>query len=258
MAHDEGGEGAVSYSVHDPGWTDHEALLAEYAWNPADMPPWEAQVENWARGRLGPVAGRYLEAAASLREAAEQPALARCYQYAYSYSRPNLPFPRAYPGEALEGLAAVAGAAAQLASAARQAAAAEDILASISAAVGAEDAAMLGSLRGEAARISGLAPVFAFLLELYQSRRPAAPEDLDSCQRARGTLLGAMARIEACKPGWVVPATLQPLSLLLAFLEQLADQLAAACALEDDAHRSHQRLRWTLDVPYGAEVTHDS
>jgi len=53
MAHDEGGEGAVSYSVHDPGWADHEMLLAGYAWNFEAAGKWEEQVEKWAPGRFG-------------------------------------------------------------------------------------------------------------------------------------------------------------------------------------------------------------
>ena len=66
-----------------------------------------------------------------------------------------------------------------------------------------------------------------------------------------------MARMEEGKPDWLVPAALQPLSMLLAFLDQLADQLGAACESEDDQRRSHEPLRWTLDTRYGTEVTHD-
>jgi hypothetical protein len=255
MAHDEGGEGAVSYSVHDPGWTDHEALLAAYAWNPAAMLPWEAQLDHWARGRLGPLADRYLEAVANLREAAAQPLLSRCYQYAYSYIRPNLPFPRSYPGEALEALAGVPDAAAQLRSAGERAAVAESILTTMAATADKDDAAMLRSLQGEAARIRGLTAVFAFLLELHQRSGAPSAADLESCRGVHGVLLDAMGRVESCKPGWVVPATLQAMSALLAFLEQLAEQLAMGCGSTDGLEQAKRRpLSWTLDKPYCGEV----
>ncbi|MEW6755489.1 MAG: hypothetical protein AB1505_31605, partial [Candidatus Latescibacterota bacterium] len=42
-----------------------------------------------------------------------------------------------------------------------------------------------------------------------------------ACARVRAALLQAMTTVEQGKPAWVVPATLQSLSVLLAFLDQL-------------------------------------
>ncbi|MEW6755089.1 MAG: glycoside hydrolase family 20 zincin-like fold domain-containing protein, partial [Candidatus Latescibacterota bacterium] len=218
MAHQEGAEGAVAYAVHDPGWADHEMLLASHAWHPGAVASARDQVAHWARARLGEQAPRYLEAVALLRRAASCPALGRCYHYTYTYVREGKPFPRPYPLEALQELAKLEGAGAQLGRAAREAAAAGEALGALAAAAevpgalagpgaaeGAssvvlegEDRAMLLSLQAEAARIEGLAQAFAFLLPVWQEAAAGHSDQgaPTACARARAALLQARTTVE--------------------------------------------------------------
>lgn len=259
MAHEEGAEGAVSYAVHDPGWSDHEALLASYAWNPDGMQPWSEVVDAWAQGRFGKRAPQYLDAAQMLRAAAATPALNRCHAYTYTYSRPNLPFPRAYPAEALDALADMEDAAGQLQTAAQKAEMVAGTLQRLAAGADAEDAALLLSLVGEAARIRGLARVFAFLLELRLTPQPETPGSITACRIVRAQLRGAMEEIEYGKPLWVVPGTLQGLSMLLAFMDQLLEDLEELANLPESGERvvpASPGVRWALAQPWCREVDH--
>ncbi len=258
MAHAEGGEGAVAYAVHDPGWTDHEALLAAYAWSGAELPAWEQRVAAWARGHLGTAADRYLAAAEQLRTAASLPALARCYPYTYSYVRPGSPFPRAYPEEALVALGALPEAAVQLERAAALASAAAAQFAALAREPGA-DGALLDSLRGEAARIVGLGQAFGFLVRLRAAAAPVSEAQADECARVREALLAAMAQVELGKPHWVAPASLMALSILLAFLDQLAAEIRRQVRPGADAAGpppTAVQLHWSLAQPYAQEATH--
>jgi len=245
MAHEEGGEGAVPYSVHDPGWADHEMLLASYAWNHAAVGKWEEQVERWAEGRFGEKGGAFLEAIAALREAAAAPALSRCYHYTYTYCREGLPFPRAYPGEALEGLGKAEGAKGQLVGGeekGRKAAAGFSVLAK---ACEGEDRVILNSLLGEAVRIEGLAGAFVVLLEIWKSAEggDVSGEMAERCGKTREKLVEVMEVIEKSKPHWVVPATLHALSALLEFMDQLSADLGEVGTGE----RKPGEIRWTVE-----------
>ena len=255
MARDEGGEGAVSYSVHDPGWTDHEMLLASYAWNTAAIGKWEDEVEFWAKARFGENASRFLEAIGGLREAAATPGLGSCYHYTYTYVRPNLPFPREYPGEALEGLADVDGVGERLESAAQTARKAASGFAGLASSCEGEDRVMLMSLQGEAARIEGIAKTFAGLLAVWRETREAeAVEDGKAFWEKviwglrRIDLVQSMAIIEGSKPRWVVPSTLQALSALLEFCEQLKRDVNEVAR----ERRKIGDIRWTVGKGDGA------
>ena len=244
MGHEEEGEGAVSYSVHDPGWADHEMLLASFGWNFSAVEGWEKQVEKWAQGRFGSNAPRYLEAAAALRKAASAPALARCYHYTYTYCKEEGVWPRPYPGEALTALAGVEGATKQLLGAVRDARTAAAGFVELSGVVDGEDRAIVTSLQGEAARIEGLARTFVFLLPLLkETEESLSAESISHCAAVRENLVEAMAVIEGGKPHWVIPATLQSLSVLLEFLDQLSGDLTEV--VED--RREPEEIRWCVE-----------
>ena len=237
MAHDEGGEGALAYSVHDPGWADHEMLLADLAWN-GRADGVSSRLETWAKSRFGADAATLLEASAALRGVAEGAALTHCYHYTYTYVREGMDFPRPYPGEALDALGRMEDAVDQLRQVAAQARKAGHCLAALvdGGAHAGDELACLRSLRGEAARLEGLADAFVALCQVRRAGADLSAAQRAHCRAARATLLIAMEIIERDKPRWVVPAILQSLSVLLEFLDQLDADLEAV--LEG-------RLKWT-------------
>ncbi len=244
MAKDEGAEGAVSYAVHDPAWADHESLLASHAWNGAATSSWQEQVPLWADTRFGRDARAYLAAMERLRQAVATPALGRCHHYMYTYARAEGVFPRPYPGEALQGLAGVTDAGPQLRRAAELGRQAAADLAAVAAGRRGEDRATPASLWAEAARTAAVAAAFAALLEVWQQAEkgklgPVATADLDTARRG---LLEAMRIVEREKPVYVVPACLQSLSVLLAFMDQLSTAIAAVQA----GGRPLSSLTWSL------------
>jgi len=237
MAHAEGARGAVSYAVHDPSHTDHEALLAGYAWGGMEVGSQQEVVERWAEC-FGPARDAYLHASAALVKAATAyPALGHCYQYTYTYCDKDKPWPRPYPAEALDALVALKDA--KLPAALRECAAlARDAAAGFSGVLATPELpdtpkATAKSLRAEAARIEGLATVFAFLLELRKGKpKPGAAA---TCAEVRTQFVEAMKVVELGKPAWVAPACLQGLSALLEFLDQLHGDL-----------ESSAKIRWSL------------
>ena len=62
-----------------------------------------------------------------------------------------------------------------------------------------------------------------------------------ACQKARDDLAAKIAAFEPCKPSWVAPASLQALSTLLAFFEQLTGELKAFAA-----RKRAKDINWTL------------
>ncbi len=236
MAHEEGATGAVSYAVHDPGHTDHEALLAGCCWSGSDAGSLAEMEAKWA-GVFGGQCERYLGAIEDLLRANDQPGLGLTYHYTYTYCGKDLPeWPRAYPGEALDKLEAIEGqdVAAALRSAASTAAEAKTAFLEIAAAdhVTHTAEACVRSLSGDAARIQALGEVFAYLLEtraaLRDGKDPKAAAK--ACKPVRKALVDCMATVEVGKPDWVVPATLQSLSVLLEFLDQLHGELKKGTA----------------------------
>ncbi len=216
MAQEEGALGAVSYSVHDPAFADHEALLANYAWSGSEMTNEEFEVHFASRFGAGKDA--YLAGIQALRDA-HVPALGHCYHYAYTYTNKDVAFPRAYPGEALDRLAALPGdPASDLRAAAAKAVDSAAAFATLAATEEYPDSdrACARSLRANAARVQGLATVFAALLD-----HRAGKADQEAVAAARATLVEAMAVIEKGQPDWVAPATLMSLSVLLEAIDQL-------------------------------------
>lgn len=246
MAHAEGADGAVSYAVHDPGWSDHEALLGAYAWNPEVTGTEAEEMERWAAARFGGHAKPFTEALLAIQEASTIPAIAHTYNYRYTYCHTDAGFPRAYPGEALEKLESSAEVGAQLARVIELAEGAAAAFRGMSAeeTFGATEKATVKSLLGEAARLEALASTFLFFLDARKAlAKGTVDEGLTSRYGAlREDLLADMAVIEKNKPDWVVPATLQALSRVLAFLDQLNDDLKEVASGKQPAGD----VRWTL------------
>lgn len=241
-----GAEGSVAYSVHDAAWADHEAVLAEYAWNVEGFDSVDDIVAHWAEASFGDMAAAVLEAKKALEKAALDPVLQPCWYYGYTYYRDGKPYPRHYPEEPLDALAGrdSGDAAVELAAVTKLAfkaqAAFEELLAVDD--PPRTDEKCLKSLLGEAARTAGVAAVFQELLalraEICGGTIPA--DAAKRCEDARDTLVEAMAVCEDNKPDWVVPAVLRDLSVLLEFLDQLAEDLDKG----DPA-----AVRWFVDNP---------
>jgi hypothetical protein len=62
-----------------------------------------------------------------------------------------------------------------------------------------------------------------------------------ACQKARDDLAAKIAAFEPCKPTWVTPASLQALSTLLAFFDQLTEELKTFAA-----RKRAKDINWTL------------
>ncbi|OGV63225.1 MAG: hypothetical protein A3K19_13115 [Lentisphaerae bacterium RIFOXYB12_FULL_65_16] len=250
----EGAEGAVSYAVHDPAWSDHEALLADYGWT-GNVKESVSEVHGkWIQVRFRERAGAFKAAQAALGKAGTAfPALHSCHYYAYTYCGEKPPFPRPYPGEALTALAGMD--AAKVKSDLQNAAAAahtavqgfSELSKATEPALPADDLACVRSSLGEAARIEGLATAFAYLFTAWQGvqKKKVTDELVAGCKEARKALLESMALVEANKPEWVAPSCLRGLSALLEFLEQLSRDLAEA----KKGKTPPSKVRWTVEHP---------
>lgn len=247
MAENEKASGAVSYAVHDPSHTDHEALLAGYCWSSTALGTMEEVEAAWALIFGADRQQDYLKAVELLLQANSRPGLVHTYQYTYTYTNKDVTeWPRPYPGEALARLEAIEGVdvAKALTEAGDIAAKAKEIFLDLAKIPGldATAKACVESLAADAARIEALSGTFTFLLDV---RKAAASGSITSvsgeaCKTVRDALVHRMCEIEAGKPRWVAPATLQALSLLLAFLDQLSEDLAAG---------DPGAVRWTASLP---------
>ncbi len=250
-----GARGAMAYSVHDPGWADHEALLASYAWNCRSMGPLHRALPHWAEFMLGDKALLYTEARDALEQAAENPAVAACWYYPYTYYAEGRPFPRHYPEEPLEHLGKDSETALEnLKQSESLAARAAELFAKIlegREGMHARTLEVFESLLAESERTRALAAVFACLLEVRRQAAAGKIEDQagDSVAAARERLVQAMTACEKNKPRWVVPAVLRDLSVLLQFLDQLAKDLGEAAA----GKREAAGIRWHVEPPINQE-----
>ena len=248
MAELEGARGAVAYSVHDPANLDHEALLGVYAWESiAAAGSLDKVQQRWAAQYFGRGAKRYIESAETLREASQNPALKLCLQYQYSYVRENLEhWPRRYPEEALLALAELPKAEEQLQTVARLASqAAEGFEALL------EDKEQLGylhknclmSLLADSVRAQCLAECFIFLLELRRQleKKSAGQKEIEACAEQNASLKEKLQVFAANKPIWVLPAALQPLSMLLLFMQNLEKDLQKA-----NKAKNNKNITWYI------------
>ena len=247
MCESEKAEGAVSYAVHDPSHLDHEALMAAYAWESTKKQTIDGVQKRWAFATFGEDGEQYIEAAELIHEAATVPNYGTCCNYGYTYINAKKDWPRSYPGEALDALESQDGVSADLAKAMGLATRADSLLSEIEARPGLTSSAVgcLASLRAEAARIQSLAGAFTYLLDLRGKLKDGMvlKSMVTTSLKARDELIERMANVEKFKPSWVMPATMQALSTLLAFFDQLAEDLR-----KHAARKQAKQIRWTLEV----------
>ena len=203
--------------------------------------------QRWAAQYFGSGAKRYIESAETLREASQNPALKLCLQYQYSYVRENLEhWPRRYPEEALLALAELPKAEEQLQTVARLASqAAEGFEALL------EDKEQLGylhknclmSLLADSVRAQCLAECFIFLLELRRQleKKSAGQKEIEACAEQNASLKEKLQVFAANKPIWVLPAALQPLSMLLLFMQNLEKDLQKA-----NKAKNNKNITWYI------------
>ncbi len=90
----------------------------------------------------------------------------------------------------------------------------------------------LKSLNAELAKICALAEAFAWMLSLRKELEGGMVMKRmnTSALKARDTLAARMKMVEHNKPNYMTPAVMHPLSKLLAFIEQLTEDLKARAA----------------------------
>ena len=91
-----------------------------------------------------------------------------------------------------------------------------------------------------------MAATFAYLFSARQAVSEGTIEEplISACGNARTSLLNTMSVLEANKPDWVVPASLQALSILLEFLDQLQADLVEV----RDGRRKPEAIRWHVEL----------
>lgn len=252
MCEDEGGVGAVSYAVHDPSHLDHEALLAAYAWESCKGQTMDKVLTRWKNAHFGVDARNYTQATEKILAAVSEPLYSICLQYQYSYvgKGPN-GWPRFFPEEALKRLEAQATDSKpveRLQACAKLGQEADAILLKMLDNEGLNDSEKdcLRSLRGEALRIEAIAGLFAWLLELRAELQSGSVKksQVTACAKARDEYLRLLEQFELCKPQWVTPASLQALSVSLAFMDQLHKELKSFAGKKKAAD-----IRWYAELP---------
>ncbi len=232
--------GVVAYDVYDPAHYDHLALMAKHAWNGlAGVTP-EETLREWALSLFGENGAKYTEIVETLSAITAKPALDACIYDKYAVEGGG-----GYPAAALEKLEAMEKADEQLNEAL---AAAQNLMEEINSLAAVENLPELGaqclkSLRGEAAKVCALAEAFAWFLELRRELEPGMVlrRMNTSALKARDALAARMRMVERNKPNYMIPAVMYPLSKLLAFIEQLTEELKAHAA-----RKQAKLINWTL------------
>lgn len=248
IAETDGAEGAVSYAVHDPSHFDHEALLAVYAWESTAVAGTPDKVQKrWSANHFGALSDSYVKAVDKLVAASRNPAFALCRHYPYCYTRSSSPtWPRPYPEEAIDHLLQLENAVTALTETAAQADEAWQLLSKL-----AEQETVtpimkscLQSLAADAVRIKAVAGVFAWLVALKAelNTTPTARKCMvTACEEIRTVYLEQLRFFENNKVSWIVPASMQPLSYMLRFLEILRDELKKSAT-----RKKPLQFCWTL------------
>lgn len=252
MCEDEGGVGALSYAVHDPSHLDHEALLAAYAWESSQGQTMEQVLKRWKNAHFGVDAQHYSQATEKILAAVREPLYPICLQYQYSYvGKDGTDFPRRFPEEALLRLEKqpegtdVTGRLQQCVTLAKEA---DVLLCKMLENDGLIDSekGCLKSLRGEALRIQAIAGLFVWLLDLRANLQGNAVKksQVTACGKARDEYYRLLGLFEHCKPQWVTPAAMQAMSVSLAFLNQLHDELNGYAG-----KKKADAIRWFAELP---------
>ncbi len=235
-AHTERAEGAASYSVFDPAWGLEFDALAEYAWNNRGAGPVHLFEEKWAQVRGD---GDLLEARRLLDRAAQTPGFGPIWYYAYTYRRPDKPWPRRYPLEALEAVADLGEDLLML----REAGERVRLLLQ-----GRSDD-LSRSMMAEAARLQCHGHAFHAMVQVFNAARGAAHDRPDpmclaaQIDDARAAVVDAMAVMETHKPHYLVPSCLRDMSVVHEFLGFLGRQLAEVA----EGSREWSGIEWFIE-----------
>jgi len=244
-----GADGVIAYAVYDPAWADHDALLAEYAWNYRGVGPLHRALPHWAEYTFPDHVDKALEAREALERAASARVMPPCWYYTYTYYAEGKPWPRHYPEEALDTLEKFKDPAAeeeldQSAETASQALTAfREIRQTEGLTLLQRD--ILDNLAAEAARVVFLARGFAALVRIRKglAQGESAASLADLLKNARASCLEALAVVAQTKAPWLRPAVLRDLSVLVAFMDQLDGDLAEVAA----GKRGQDAVRWFVD-----------
>jgi hypothetical protein len=235
-AHTERAEGAASYSVFDQAWGLEFDALAEYSWNNRGAGPIHLFEEKWAEVRGD---GNLLEARRLLDHAAQTRGFGPIWYYAYTYNRPNKPWPREYPLEALEEVADLQEDLLMLQEAGRRAYLLLE---------GRTDALSV-NMAAEAARLECHGHAFYAMSLAYNAAQGQAEGHIDPLSLAaevdcaRASVVDAMAVIEENKPHYLVPSYLRDMSVLWEFLGFLSEQLVEVA----DGSREWAEVEWFIE-----------
>ncbi|HIE52245.1 MAG TPA: hypothetical protein EYP85_10840 [Armatimonadetes bacterium] len=240
LAQAQGATGTESYGSDDPAFHRNLCALSEWSWNTPEATGGIAAFHRKYARALAPLSPEEAQAAfLALDELAApgelQGFVRKLFPYAYTYPRPNLPYPRHYPGEVLQSLQANAEEAQQkLQTCSRQALRARMLFTAL-AENPAHDQERLRQYAVEARRIEAVVHVFEQLLEVLTTYRQATEAAALSPARALAPLTAAkqrleavqqeyepmMAEFEAAKPAYLHPQALRELTTLRDRLQEL-------------------------------------
>ena len=254
MGHDEGSEGAVSYSTYDPSSNFDFALLADASWNAgSDV---ESVMERFSRAACHEHDGEFREAMQALDRASDCTSVKQVVYYTYTYPKSELPYPRKYPLEGLQVLEKEDGSSKDLRAMHHSAGRARELFDGLFDDEPPDNSRddTVGNLRAEALRFEMLSKVFLHLLEVREAlRKPQTPEAVlslsEEVRDLSEQLLESLAVIESGKPEYMVPSVLRDLSVLYEFLQQLQIDLAELA----ENRREVNDVRWHVD-PCCAQV----
>lgn len=253
---DEKSDGVAVRGQFDPAYFHQVAMLGVRCW---ETPNWEedtlkALSRRWADLEWGSSAENYLEILERLSKLSEEPLVQMCLPMNYLSVRPGAKkdFLPAYPGDALEALAAKKVTAAQMQKLSDEAA---SIVEGVASMMGAShwddlDTASLQSLMGSAQRVRVQCDYFVTLMQVREALAKksggaaAAKKLLDEAIPA---MVGKLKVIEENMPDALMWITMQQLGCHKLFLEmlkkQIVDKIPAA------------KLSWTMPADW--EVPED-
>ncbi|MBO4511577.1 MAG: hypothetical protein J5746_02315 [Victivallales bacterium] len=221
--------GAVAYDIYDTAHYDQLALLSKYSWNVKPLVSIEEGLKHWALAQFGENGGQYEEIIKRLSALASSPELALCAYDTYAVTNGG-----PYPQAALEKLETMDNAQVRLED---NLAEAQNLIEMINQLASLENindlsANCLKSLLAELAKICALAETFAWMLSLRKELEGGMVMKRmnTSALKARDALAARMKMVEHNKPNYMTPAVMHPLSKLLAFIEQLTEDLKARAA----------------------------
>ena len=233
--------GVVAYDIYDAAHYDQIAVLSKYSWNTSLSISPEEGVRHWALSEFGEYGEKYCEIIQRLASLASLPELAACVYDNYAFANGG-----EYPLAALEKLEAMDNVQIKLEDALAEGQELIELINQLASSM--ENINELGtacfkSLCGEVAKICALAEAFAWMLSLRKELESGMvmKRMTTAALKARDALAARMKLVERNKPNYMTPAIMHPLSKLLAFFEQLTEDIKAHAA-----RKQAKLIRWSL------------